>query len=101
MKLFDDKLTAQDEFKFDGTKGGDRWKGKLERYYMSKSPAMKNILEWSERCETGLAEGLTEDMVSEAIGNGMTGTEREFMNASLWGFLSNCVSGDTAPSFIA
>ena len=44
-KLFDDRVTAQEEFKFSGHKGGDTWKGKVERYVISKVPASTNS--WS------------------------------------------------------
>ena len=47
-KMFDDKMTTQDAYKFDGAKGGDQWKGRTKRYFMAKVPALKAILEWAE-----------------------------------------------------
>ena len=49
--LFDDKITSEEEYKFDGSKGGDRWKGKVERYMISKVPALKNIFIWAEKVD--------------------------------------------------
>ncbi len=43
-QLYDDKRTAQSEYKFDGYKGGVAWKSRLERYLMSKVPALKQFL---------------------------------------------------------
>ncbi len=37
-KLFDDKLANQSSFEFDGSKGGAAWKGKVERYFISRCP---------------------------------------------------------------
>ena len=44
-ELFDDRVTAQDDFKFSGHKGGDAWKGKVQRYVTSKVPALDTLLE--------------------------------------------------------
>ena len=95
-RLFDDKMTSQEGYRFDGTKGGDRWKGKLERYFMSKCPALRAILEWAERTDT---EVVTEEMLEEAVGAAMDAEQRETLNSALWGFISNCVSGEAETMF--
>ena len=50
--VFDDRMAGQEEYRFNGTKGtnGDAWKGKVERYMISKVPALKTILLWAETC---------------------------------------------------
>ena len=45
---FDDKLTTNQEYQFDGLKGGFSWKGKVERQFISRVPIFKQILEWAE-----------------------------------------------------
>ncbi len=49
--LFDDKLSSQDEYRFNGSKGGWNWKGKMERYFISKAPVLRELLEWVEKDE--------------------------------------------------
>ena len=95
-KMFDDKMTSQDTFKFDGTKGGDRWKGKVERYFISKVPAMKAILEWAERLEKDV---VTDSDLRKAVGGAMDQEQLETLNAAIWGFMSNCVSGEAETMF--
>ena len=95
-RLFDDRMTAQEGYKFDGTKGGDRWKGKLERYFMSKCPALRNILAWAEKTPH---EEISEDLLTEAVGGAMDGAQRETLSSAVWGFLSNCVSGEAETMF--
>ena len=95
-KMFDDKMTSQDTFKFDGTKGGDRWKGKVERYFISKVPAMKAILEWAERLEKDV---VTDSDLRKAVGGAMDQEQLETLNAAVWGFMSNCVSGEAETMF--
>ena len=41
--LFDDTLTNQASFCFDGQKGGLVWETKLGTYFISKCPALKQI----------------------------------------------------------
>ena len=47
--LFDDKLTNQLGFCFDGQKGGATWKTKLGNYFISKCPAARTLLTWAEK----------------------------------------------------
>ncbi len=95
-KLFDDRMTAQDGYKFDGSKGGVKWKGKLERYFMSKCPALKAILEWAEVAEVS---EITEGLLKEAVGQGMELEQCETLNSAVWGFLSNCLAGEAETIF--
>ena len=83
-------MALQDDFKFNGIKGGLAWKGKLERYFISKAPILKPILEWAE--EAGLEE-ITVSKLFEATGDALTEDQVLMINASIWGFLSNAISG--------
>ena len=95
-RLFEDKMTAQADFKFDGQKGGDRWKGKLERYFISKSPALKAVLEWAEKADMDV---VTEQLLELATGHALKNEHRETLNGAVWGFLSNCVTGEAETIF--
>ena len=38
--LFDDKLTMNDEYRYDGVKNGPSWKVKLDNYFMGEAAVM-------------------------------------------------------------
>ena len=46
--LFDDKLTMNDEYRYDGVKNGPGWKVMLENYFMGKAAVMQEIMTWAE-----------------------------------------------------
>ena len=46
--MFDDKLTTEAEFKFDGINHGSAWKTKVERYMVYKAPILTELLQWAE-----------------------------------------------------
>ena len=48
-RLFDDKIAANDEFKYNGGDGGDKWRIKIRGYWVSKCPTLMTILDWAER----------------------------------------------------
>ena len=57
-KCFDDRMTQHDESKFNGTKNGDAWSGKVKRYFMSRVPAIYGLFEWAERCDGEIDENM-------------------------------------------
>ena len=87
--LFDDKLTLNDEYRYDGVKNGPAWKVKLENYFMGKAAVMQEILTWAE-AET---EAISEDAFVYALSLKMDDQKAMALNASLWGFLAGCVHG--------
>ena len=84
-------------------KGGDQWKGKTERYLMSVVPAVCAILAWAEKEEDPITQGRYE----LAVGAGLTTYDRAgyptdhsyALNSAIWGFLSNCLSGEAKTIF--
>ena len=46
--MFDDKLMLNEEYRYNGVKGGAAWKSKAERYFVSKAPVLRELLEWAE-----------------------------------------------------
>ena len=46
--MFDEKLTMEADFKFDGVNNGSAWKTKIERYMDYKAPVLQELLEWAE-----------------------------------------------------
>ena len=37
-----------EEYKYNGVKGGAAWRSELARYFVSKSPVVREVLEWAE-----------------------------------------------------
>ena len=96
-RLFDDRIAAQPAFQFDGTKGGAQWKQKVERHMMAKVPALLELLQWAE-CYEG--EKIDEPLLLKAtVGSPMDQPRVANLNASIWGFLSSCVSGEAEVIF--
>ena len=65
-RAFDDRMCGQAEFQFNGSKGGDAWRGKVERYFISKIPALHMLLQLVER-EEGV---ITDELLAAAVGDG-------------------------------
>ena len=96
-RLFDDRMAAQPAFQFDGSKGGAGWKSKIERYLMSKIPALLELLHWAERYE---GEKIDEALLVRATsGSGLDQPRIANLNSSIWGFLSACISGEAETIF--
>ena len=99
--IFDDRMAAQEDYRFNGTKGtsGDAWKGKIERYMISKVPALKTVLLWAETCDLKGLQEIGDELWRRAIGAGVTAEQRDTLNASIWGVLSCCLSGEAESIF--
>ena len=95
-KMFDDKMTTQDAYRFDGAKGGDQWKGRTKRYLMAKVPAAKAILEWAEAADDKIIDDLMLKQVTDHV---ITDEQRELFNSAIWGFLSGCLTGEAETVF--
>ena len=46
--LFDDKFMLASEYQWDGMKGGAAWKSRVERYFITTLPVLRELLEWAE-----------------------------------------------------
>ena len=51
MNIFDDKLTAQMEFRLSGGRGGSKWKKTVGNYLVGKVLTLYDILRWAESLE--------------------------------------------------
>ena len=102
-RIFDNKIAGQSEFQFSSHKGGDQWKGKTERYLMSVVPAVHAIFSWAEKEENPI----TQERYELAVGDGLTTYDRDglptdhsyALNSAVWGFMSNCLSGEAQTIF--
>ncbi len=94
--ILDEKLALQDDYRFNGTKGGLAWKGKVERHFISRAPVLKEILEWAEACELQEIDQVT---FAKAVVRKLDDEQALVLNAALWGFLSAAVSGTAETIF--
>ncbi len=94
--VFDQKMTLQEEFKFNGVKDGMKWKDKVERYFISCAPVLLDVLVWAERQDNDI---ITSEKFQYALSRTMTVDQVLNLNAALWGFLSCVVSGSADTMF--
>ena len=66
-RVFDLKIAGQQDFQF-SAKGGDQWKGKTERYFISAVPAVHALFQWAERQN----EPVTPERYAAAVGLQLT-----------------------------
>ena len=89
--MFDDKLVLNEEYRYNVVKGGAAWKSKLERYFVSKAPVLRELLEWAESQDNS---EISEAKMVLAVSARLTEEQALNINAQIWGFLSGAC---TAP----
>ena len=94
--IFDDKIMLHSDFRYDGNKGGAAWKSRVERYFISKAPALRELLEWAESMDQ---EVITEALMVQAVSRRLDDEQALKVNAQLWGFLSGCFAGTAETMF--
>ena len=73
-----------------------KWKGKVERYFISCAPVLMEILAWAERQDQ---TPIDVTKFKEAVGGKLNHDQVLSTNAALWGFLSGVVSGSAETMF--
>ena len=94
--MFDDKLTMDADFKFDGVSHGSAWKTKIERYMVYKAPVLNEFLEWAEAQD---GEAISEAKMVAACSRKLSEEQALNVNAQIWGFLSMCLRGTAETMF--
>ena len=94
--IYDDKLTTNTDYMSDGVKDGAFWKSKLERYFISKLPAMMEILKWADARNVKPITGEDFFNVSQ---HKLSITQCQTISAAVWRFLSGCLSGQAELMF--
>ena len=46
-KVFDDKVAMSSDHVYDGNTNGEKWRIKVEGYWISKLPALLEVLDWT------------------------------------------------------
>ena len=80
MTLFDGKVVLTPEYQWDGMKGGGAWKSRVERYFITKAPVPRELM---ERAEAQDAETISEAQVIEATSNRLTDEQAMAVNAQM------------------
>ena len=66
--------------------GDIAWKGKVERYFISRAPILREILMWAEKQDM---EEITAGKFQKIVGERLTPEQVAMTKAAIWGFLSN------------
>ena len=93
--LFDDKIATTPEYQFNGQRNGLSWVRKVENHFISRAPVLLALLLWAEECE----DSIDVTRVMKVAGHKLTEEQIRNVNASMWGFLSACVSGPAETIF--
>ena len=94
--ILDDKLAFQPEYRYDGGKGGVKWKKKLENYIISRAPVLKELLEWAEAEDSNV---ITRARLREAVGSALAEEQIQKVDGGIWGFLSAALTGGAETIF--
>ena len=95
-QIFDDKMAAQNEMRWDGGKGGPAWKSRVQSYFWSKVPALLDILKWAEKHDKTV---VTDEAFNAVVSHFMDEYKQQAVSAAIWGFLSACLSGSAETIF--
>ena len=79
--MFDDKLTMDADFKFDGVSHGSAGKTKMERYMVYKAPVLKELLEWSEAQD---GDYINNNVVVKACAAKLSEEQATAVNSQIW-----------------
>ena len=94
--MFDNRLMLDASYKYNGTKGGMAWKSRVERYFVTQAPCLRELLEWAEAEDS---EAISEAKFMQAVSNRLTEEQAMNLNAQIWGFLSGCLEGSAEVMF--
>jgi len=93
--LFNDTIPTKDEYRYNGSKGGDKWKAKVRHYWLSKCPQLLPLLNAVERSETPVTDEFMEGLISSGDAMcEMSMKELKTLDALIFGFLSTATFGD-------
>ena len=74
-RIFDDKVSIHEDFRFSGHKNGHAWRSKTERYLITKVPALSQILRWERLVH--LRQGWERDRPHRSPEHGPLGIPRQ------------------------
>ena len=94
---FDDKVPQHEDYRWKGDKeSGPRWKTKVRAYFIAKCSSIKWFLDWAESKDFA---AVTMEELKSVSASAMTGHEAVLMSQQVWGFLSQCLTGNAFEYF--
>ena len=95
--IFDQKMTLQEEFKFNGSKDAYKWKTKVHGYFITCAPVLMDIFKWAEKMNM---TPIKNETFNYAVSRELTEDQAANLNTQLWGFLGAVVSGSAQTMFL-
>ena len=105
-KSFDDKVAMSSEHSFDGNSNGEKWRVKIEGYWISKLPALVEILDWVVKQDAKPITRLSLETQRQAeVSSGawkayITDDVLERISGLIWGFLNLALKGEAHRAFM-
>ena len=94
--IFDHKMTLQDEYRFNGTKDGIKWKNKVHGYFVTCAPVLLEVLRWAE-CQDQTP--ISNETFTYAVSMRLSEEQSANLTTQMWGFLAAVVSGSAETMF--
>ncbi len=99
-KIFDDKVAISQDYAYQGGTGGEQWRVRVKGYWVSKCPALLDVLDWAEKRDSRSIS--PDDILDAARTEGWTrwrAQDLQRINEILWGFLNMCLKGEAHRHF--
>ena len=104
-KLFDDKVSLASDYSYGGGNGGESWRVKVKGCWISKFPALMDVLDWAEKRDNlEITKAIAHAERTDAVMNRrwkpiLDENVSERINELIWGFLNNCLKGEAHRAF--
>ena len=98
-RLFDEKVAANDLYRWDGgDKGADSWRGRVRDYVIGKCHLLRPMMDWAESMEY---MPCTKERIDEQYAYSMVDVNEsiDIMAMHLWSWLRMCLSGTALAAF--
>ena len=82
--IFDMKMALQDDYKFNGSRDGSKWKSKVGSYFITCAPVLMEVLEWAERQDS---QPIRAETFSYAVSLKMSEEQASNLQTQIWVFL--------------
>ncbi len=87
-KLFDDRVPMNEQYKYDGVKGGSEWKKRVRDYMIGSCPAIMTMLNWAESMDNAK---ITDEAMTEFSGSWMGEEDPRILGGHVWKFVRMCL----------
>ena len=105
-RVFDDKVAMSSDHAYDGNAHGEKWRIKVEGYWIGKLPPLMEVLDWTVNQDTKpISKSSLELERQDAVNTGrwkpaLTDDVLDRINGLIWGFLNLCLKGEAHRLFM-